>query len=152
MTVVERAGEVLVRRLDRSAFLRKSAATIFGFTAAAAVQGIFAPRALANACQTTLTASGCKAPGTNGYWCANIDGSCIGGNCDTRVCTYDTTYEWHTTACWCTDTRCYDCSTGGYCGYWHCCDCKCGGTLCGCRGFVYTCQCAGAATPDCACC
>lgn len=154
MTTIERAGEVLVRRLDRSTFLRKSAAAIFGFTAAAAVQGIFPSRALANNC----------VPGTSGFCtchlpgypsprlCTNYSGNCIGGNCDTRYCSYNT--DMYSTGCWCSMVCCYQCQTqDNYCGFYHCCDCNCPphtGTLCGCQGFVTTCQQIGSAanSPD----
>lgn len=142
MTTVERAGETLVRRMDRNNFLRRSATAVFGFAVAAAVEGIFAPRALANNCQITQNTMACSP--FHGNWCANIGGSCIGGNCDTRVCQYDFS-DWKITACWCTTTHCYECGTpNNYCGFWHCCDCDCNGTGCGCRGFNYTCTQAAA--------
>lgn len=143
MTSVERAGEALARRLDRSSFLRKSAMSIFGFTAAAAVQGVFAPRALANACQQTTTSCTCQP--LAGNWCDGVGGNCVNGNCDTRYCQYDFG-TWASTACWCTQTCCYLCHTpSDYCDYYHCCDCSCNGTPCTCKGFVYTCMDTGAA-------
>ncbi len=153
MTAVEKAGEVLVRRLDRSNFLRRSAMAAFGFTAAAAAQGLFPSRALANSCQAQSGYCVCHAPGINGYWCSNIGGNCVNGNCDTRYCSYNFD-TWTTTACWCTLTCQYDCHTPtNYEGYYHCCDCNCpsgpNGTLCGCKYFIYTCMDPGLALhPD----
>ena len=60
MRVVERAGEVVTRRVDRRAFLRKTAAAAFGITAAWAVEGIGMTSAFANSCQRTETGCSCS--------------------------------------------------------------------------------------------
>ncbi len=142
MTTVERTGEVLARRLDRSAFVRKSAATIFGFTAAAAVQGLFPSRALAASCTYHSTVCACQPP--NGTFCTSRGYNCLNdGECQDPRCTFDT--QFYPNACWCTQTCCYECGhLGAYCGYYNCCDCYCGGTACGCRASIYTCNCTGA--------
>lgn len=157
MTTVERAGEILVRRLDRRSFLRKSATAAFGFTAAAAVQGIFPSRAFANACQETSGYTVCHPPGypNSPRWCTDLGYTCNGGDCNTPQCSYNK-QTYISTGCWCTQKSCGNCgSPNAYCGYYHCCDCNCppNATLaCGCKGFIYTCRQSASASPDFQCC
>lgn len=156
MTTEERAGEILVRRLDRRAFLRRSAMTVFGFTAAAAVQGIFPSRAFANSCESISGFNACHPPGypNSPRWCADMGYTCIQGNCYTQQCRYNFD-QYHTTGCWCTQKSCMNCGDpSAYCGYYHCCDCNCPPTnplACGCKQFIVTCQ-QSASRPDFQCC
>jgi hypothetical protein len=157
MTAVERAGEVVLRRIDRSTFLRKSAAAIFGFTAAAAVQGFFPSRAFAASCTYRSQVTMCQAPGLNHYWCdTSLGYTCLtDGECPTG-CSFDTG-TWPN-ACWCTLESCWNCGTSrSYCGYYNCCDCRCPAHsntgLCGCRSnFIKTCTCTGSPADCILCC
>lgn len=144
MTVVERTGEALARATSRRSFLQRSAVAIFGLAAAGAVSGLKASTAWATACTHTDPGQFCTGYGTCPY-----PHDCNGGDCNTTYCTYSHGVPWTTSpyGCWCQAKHCYQCGgLGAYCGYWQCCDCICEQhQLCTCQGFVYTCNCGGAA-------
>ncbi len=121
MSVVERVGESLARRVNRRRFLGRSAASVFGVVAAWAVAGGGSRSALASHCATTSSECQCHPPG--GRFCSGSQ--CSGADCGSGCTLYRGFYD---TGCWCTLT----CNGGHY----RCCDCQCGDTLCGCAEFV----------------
>lgn len=132
MSIVERSGEELARRVSRRRFLLKSATTIFATAAAFTLDFPRVPSAHASNCANQGTNPTCV-----GTPCAA--GKCSGTAC-TGGCSADNTVH-HTTNCWCTPTSCYNCdSPNRYCSYFTCCDCNCGGSLCLCSVETITCQ------------
>ena len=124
MTMVERAGEVLARRLDRRKTMRRAAAATFGLVAAWATQGIHPPGTLATHCRR-VTEGDCTCNPPGGRYCSGCSGSrCPAG------CVVDN-FIYGGSGCWCTAI----CDYGSRTGYYKCCDCKCGSTQCACRKF-----------------
>lgn len=133
MATIERLGEGLARRMDRRHVLKRTAAAVFGVTAAFATRGFSPDRALASACGAYDT--GCYCNPAGGTYCTAYDYNyCSGANCNTPCSAYTRVYP-YTGGCWCTT----GCNYGsGTCGYYMCCDCSCPEGLCGCRQFVNT--------------
>jgi hypothetical protein len=151
MTLVERTGEQLARRIDRRQFLSRTAAAIFGTAAAFAYQGIRAPRALGDGpCPWAGNPYGCHCQPLGGTYCSSHSSSyCSGASC-AGGCTVNKSI-WPSTGCWCSKNCCYNCGfVSAYCGYYTCCDCTCPFGGCTCKTFTYTCRCAAAA--DCVIC
>lgn len=125
MTMVERFGEGLARRMDRRRVLRRSAVAAFGLASAWAVEGFAAPAEVAQTCAATSSRDQCNLPGVGSCGRKGCNGAACKG-----ACKLDT--SWYETGCWCTLTG----PTGpnGAQGYYTCCDCRCNGQRrsCGC--------------------
>jgi hypothetical protein len=140
MTVVERVGEGLARRVSRRSGLSRGLSLVFGVAAAFATDGLRAPGASAQRGCAFVTQGdeSCNFP--NGRSCRAIrqafcDGSRCSGGC--RYLTDDDPPNGiYPTGCWCTATT----RRAGKRGHYKCCDCGCpsaGGEVeCGCRTFV----------------
>ena len=133
MTLVERVGEGLARRLNRRQTLKRAAVAVFGSVAAWTVEGFRGKSALAQQCGF-VTEGNCSCSPPGGTYCSGIDPSFCAGSACSGGCAYDESYR-YAGACWCSATCQYD---GGESGYYHCCDCNCYGQLCACREFIST--------------
>ena len=136
MSFVYKAGEVVARRMDRRRLLKRTAAGVFGVTAAWAVEGVRAPSALARTCVSVSSACHCAPIGP---WCNTVEQEwCDNGKCAGGCMFYHEIYP--PTGCWCTTDCCYRKSDGSrYCGYYKCCDCRCPRrTYCSCKKFHKT--------------
>lgn len=137
MTVVEKLGERLARRMDRRRLVSRSAAAMFGLVAAWATEGIRPRGALAYHCSLIDTGR-CYCRPVNNTYCTNIGTdaahNCVGADCYSGHCTRDLSGYPSNNGCWCTQ----GCNYGSTCGYYQCCDCICHGIYCGCRQFVST--------------
>lgn len=145
MTLAEKAGERLARRMHRRQFINRVAAAAFGAVAAWSVEGIRGHSALAHHCSVTSNSCGCTPPvvGDRRYctqWSASYcsGATCSGGCTPAYAPALSGGYLPSTGGCWCT----LDCCSGGNKGHWKCCDCWCqhqGQTkACGCRAYVVT--------------
>ena len=133
MTLVERVGEGLARRLNRRQTLKRAAVAVFGSVAAWTVEGFRGNSGLAQQCGF-VTEGTCTCTPPEGLYCSGMDPSFCAGSACSGGCAYDETYR-YAGACWCSATCQYD---GGESGYYHCCDCNCFGQLCACREFIST--------------
>jgi hypothetical protein len=139
MTMIERVGEGLARRINRRRGLNRAGSLVFGLVAAFAVDGLGRPAATAQRGCSFVTEGDCSCNLPNQTLCSAIKKSyCDGARCG-QGCRYLTEDDPPTgvypTGCWCSAT----CRYGDKRGYYQCCDCRCGAgrsTLCGCRRFV----------------
>lgn len=111
MTMIERTGEGLARRISRRHLLNRWAAAAFGAAAAWAVEGIHVRSALARRCLITDNEH-CR--------CRYDIAPACSGNIES--CRLDRSY--YSTGCWCTLTCWYG---GNRCGHHVCCDYLCPG-------------------------
>ena len=134
MSLLERAGEGLARRMNRRKVVRRTAAAIFGSVAAWSVKGMRGSAQLADYC-TYVEQGECACDPPYDQYCTDLDPSyCDGPNCGSG-CTVDETY-WTVGGCWCSATCQYSDDNGNpLIGYYKCCDCDCYGTSCSCRQF-----------------
>lgn len=130
MTLVERVGEGLARRLNRRQTLKQAAVAVFGAVAAWTVEGFRGDGALADHCGVVTDNCSCSPP--QGLYCDGLDPSFCAGAACSGGCYYDESYR-YAGACWCSAMCGYD---GGVVGHYQCCDCDCYGQLCACREFV----------------
>lgn len=136
MSVVDRAGESVARKVDRRSMISRGAAGLFGAVAAWTVSGFKAPPALARTCTTQSSSCACAPIGS---FCNTIRSEfCYKGACSGGCRFYDEIYA--PTGCWCTRNCCYRRRNGNrVCGYYKCCDCKCPDRVqCSCKHFVKT--------------
>lgn len=132
MSMVERLGEGVARRMDRRRFLTRAATGTFGAVAAWTVQGLGASPAFAAVCSHTSSRCSCT-PCANVH-CRALNTSYCSGSACAGGCSYNYNCGYPDTACWCTETCC-----GPPAGYYQCCDCLCpGNRACSCRKFVRT--------------
>jgi hypothetical protein len=133
VTLVERVGEGLARRLNRRQTLKRAAVATFGAVAAWTVEGFRGNGALADHCGI-VTEGDCTCTPPEGLYCNGLDPSfCDGSDCS-GGCAWDESYR-YAGACWCSAICLY---SGGEAGYYHCCDCNCYGRQCACREFIPT--------------
>lgn len=130
MTLVERVGEGLARRLNRRQTLQRAAVAAFGAVAAWTVEGFRGNGALADHCGVTTDDCACRPP--QGLYCDGLDPSFCAGAACSGGCYYDESYR-YAGACWCSAICRYD---GGAAGHYQCCDCNCYGQQCACREFI----------------
>jgi hypothetical protein len=136
MTMVERVGEGLARRLNRRQAVKRAAAAVFGMIAAWTVEGIRAPGALASHCALVSTGD-CTCDPAYGIYCKRLNESYCAGSACAGGCYYDETF-WPG-ACWCSAICQYSSQYGTpLIGYYQCCDCNCYGQQCACRQFLQT--------------
>ena len=136
MTVIERAGEGLARRIDRRRGVSRAASLVFGLVAAFAVDGLAGPVATARRGCSFTTPGDCSCNLPNQTWCGRIKASYCNGAACGKGCRYLTEDDPPTgvypTGCWCSAT----CRYGNKRGYYQCCDCNCHGQQCGCQRFI----------------
>ena len=133
MTLVERVGEGLARRLNRRQTLKRAAVAAFGAVAAWTVEGFRGNGALADHCGI-VTEGDCTCTPPEGLYCNGLDPSFCEASACSGGCTYDESYR-YAGACWCSAICQYE---GGALGHYQCCDCNCYGQLCACREFIST--------------
>lgn len=142
MTIVNRSGELLARKINRRGFLARAATVTFAAAAGFSATFPRMPSALAaqGDCATTTTDTGCGPP--NNFFCSSYNASYCNGALCAGGCQYDD-QDW-ATACWCTTTVCIDCHTPEpVCYHYKCCDCKnCPGIIkpCGCSEYIEDCR------------
>jgi hypothetical protein len=136
MTLTERVGVGLARRIDRRRVLARWATMASGTVAAWAVQG---SGALAQTgCPVSAYSSDCYCKYPRNRQCTRVkqgspsscDGYRCGDNCRPQPNAYTSTG-----GCWCSKT-CEGNGPNGEDGYYVCCDCQCRGGSCGCSTFV----------------
>jgi hypothetical protein len=133
MTLVERVGEGLARRLNRRQTLKRAAVAVFGAVAAWTVEGFRGNSALADHC-AVVTEGDCTCNPPEGLYCNGLDPSFCEASACSGGCYYDESYR-YAGACWCSAVCLY---SDGQPGYYQCCDCDCYGQLCACREFIPT--------------
>lgn len=139
MSLVERSGEILARRVNRRRFLVRAAAVTFATATGIAVTLPKSPSAFAalGDCYGSPQTPPCDPPG---YYCTHYSSSYCNGAACSGGCNYDT-FD-YPTACWGTTVQCANCRTvEPYCYHYKCCDCSCpGGVTCGCSQYIEDCR------------